>query len=70
MSKKDEKLYKELHEHRIHLRCMGMLPDKENENVKNRIEKWGRSKNLPVVSDYLKTLALFNKRAKVPANPL
>jgi|HubBroStandDraft_3_1064219.scaffolds.fasta_scaffold204094_3 hypothetical protein len=68
MSKIDlEKLYKELHEHRIHLRCMGMLPDRENENVKHRIEKWGRNNKLPVVSDYLKTLELFNKKAKVKA---
>jgi hypothetical protein len=67
MSKRLEKIYKELHEHRIHLRCMGMLPDKENENVKNRIEKWGKSHNLQVVSDYLKTLELFNKKAKTKA---
>lgn len=67
MSKRLEKIYKELHEHRIHLRCMGMLPDRENEKVKTRIENWGRKNKLSVVSDYLKTLDIFNKKAKIRA---
>lgn len=70
MSKKTEKLYKELHEHRIHLRCMGMLPDKENENIKKRIENWGKKNNLPIVSDYLKTLAIFNEKSKKTPAPI
>ena len=55
-----EKTYKDLHAHRIHLRCMGMLSDKENESVKKKIEVWGKSNKVSTVTEYLATLDFVN----------
>lgn len=57
-----EKNYKKLHEHRIRLRCSGFLTDKENENIKRKIEAWGRKMKVPIVSDYLATLKKINQK--------
>lgn len=62
MGRYQEKEYKKLHEHRINLLCMGMLTDKENENIKKKIEVWGRKNKVGVVSDYLATLSKFNSK--------
>lgn len=55
-----EKYYKQMHEWRARLRCAGMLPDSENEKIKERIEKWGKKNEVPIMSDYLKTMDRFN----------
>lgn len=51
-----EKYYKQMHEWRVCLRCAVMLPDGENEKIKDRIEKWGIKNDIPTVGEYLKTL--------------
>ena len=61
MSAKMEKEYKKLHENRLHLLFAGMLSDKENENIKKKIESWGRKNKVTVASDYLKTLDKINQ---------
>jgi hypothetical protein len=47
------KTYMELHDHRLHLLFGGILSDKENENIKKKIESWGRKHKVAVVSDRL-----------------
>jgi hypothetical protein len=60
-----EKEYKKLHEYRIRLRCSGFLSDKENENIKKKIELWGRKEKIPLVSDYLATLKKVNSKKDI-----
>ena len=59
--RQSEKEYKELHEHRIYLLFSGILNDKENENIKKKIESWGRKHKVETVTEYLATLDKFNK---------
>lgn len=58
--KQAEKAYKDLHEYRIHLRVAGILSDKENENIKKKIESWGRRNKVQTATEYLATLDMFN----------
>lgn len=58
--KEKVKYYKQLHEWRVRLRCGGMLSDKENESIKQRIEKWGVKNKVPTVGEYLATLNKIN----------
>lgn len=68
MTKSSEKRYKQLHEHRIHLRCEGLLSDKENENIKKKIESWGRKNKVETVGEYLATIDKFNKAKESQLN--
>lgn len=61
--KQAEKQYKKLHEYRVRLRCSGFLSDKENENIKKKIEAWGRKEKVPLVSDYLAALKKFSGKS-------
>lgn len=58
---KAEKFYKDMHEWRVRLLCAGMLNDKENENIKKKIESWGRKNKVPTVSESMATLRQANK---------
>lgn len=59
--KSSEKEYKELHEHRLHLLFGGILNDKENENIKKKIEAWGRKHKVETATEYLANVAALNK---------
>lgn len=59
--KSSEKEYKKLHEYRLHLLFGGILSDKENENIKKKIEEWGRKHKVETATEYLANLAAFNK---------
>lgn len=68
---KAEKRYKELHSYRMHLRCAGMLTDKENENIKKKIESFGKKNGIAIVSEYIATLKTVDKiRAKTINKPI